>query len=216
MCVVGCWGASLHTLDASSLCPSYENQNVSRHCRYPPRSQSIWAENHWFMIDKEWLFVILRKWTSNWRLLTVGQFQHQAKCTEETFFKENIGEKRNIILCDKGYHRYKDEGVVTSARRRSAEARKWQRGMRSRWFSQQRSPSRMKGTWPYCSLPYCAACPSTGVSGIPLTLRNALFWTTHGRSDKSLETWTLMDKWCIWGVICPLICQSIVWGWKEM
>ena len=178
VCVVGCLGASLHTLDASSLCPSYDNQNVSRHCRYPPRSQSIWAENHWFMIDKEWLFVIVRKWTSNWRLLTVGQFQHQAKCTEETFFKENIGEKRNIILCDTGYHRYKDEGVVTSARRRSAEARKWQRGMRWRWFSQQRSPSRMKGKWRYCSLPYCAACPSTGVSGIPLTQKRSVLSNT--------------------------------------
>lgn len=57
-----------------------------------------------------------------------------------------------------------------------------------------------------------------------LTLRNALFWTTHGRSDKSLgDSETLMDKWCIWGVIHPLICQSIGLGvegdvrkWLEM
>ena len=90
VCVVGGLGAFLHALDVSSLCLSYDDQNVSRHCKHPLRSQSTWAENHWFMIDKEWLFVTVRKWTSSWRLLTVGQVRHKAKCTEETFFKENI------------------------------------------------------------------------------------------------------------------------------
>ena len=55
--------------------------------------------------------------------------------------RKHIGEKINIILRDKGYQRDKDEGVVTFARKRSAEAQKWQRGMSWQWFSQQRSSS---------------------------------------------------------------------------
>lgn len=33
-----------------------------------------------------------------------------------------------VTLCNKGYTRYKDEGVATSARRRSAEAQERKRG----------------------------------------------------------------------------------------